>query len=76
MIFIIGVIFSLVYIKTQNLIFLIGVHSLINIPFTLNKTDFPIALIVLLFTILISIFWNKFMEKNKGGFWKYDMVKE
>lgn len=57
--FIVGVIFSLIYLKTKNLIFLIGVHSLINMPFIINETNFPIPLIVLLVTVIISIFWNK-----------------
>jgi len=75
-IFIVGVIFALIYIKTKNLILLVGVHSLINVPFILNEINFPISLIVLFLIILIIVFWNKLKQNDENDFWKSIMIKE
>ncbi|MBS9773559.1 MAG: CPBP family intramembrane metalloprotease [Tenacibaculum sp.] len=69
--FIAGIILSLMFIKTQNLVYLVGVHSFLNYPFCLFKTDlsFPI-LISLLFALIVTIFWNKINGSNKINWFK------
>ncbi len=69
--FIVGVIISLMFIKTQNLIYLVGVHSFLNQPFGLFKTqeEFPM-LIALLLSIIITLFWNKINGYRKQSWFK------
>ncbi len=69
MLFIIGIIFSLILIKTDNLAYLIGVHCLINEPFNLIETSFPTILVISLLTIIITLLWNKkTAAKNQSFF--------
>ncbi len=73
--FIVGIILSLIFIKTQNLIYLIGVHSLLNQPFSLFKTEevFPI-LSALILSIIITIFWNKINRYNGTDWFKKGLI--
>ncbi len=64
-IFIVGIIFTLIYLKTKNLIYLTGVHSLVNVPLMINETKFPTPLIILFLAMAISLFWNKLNNKMK-----------
>ena len=65
--FVVGVIFTLVFIKTKNLVFIVGAHALINNPFSLVQTDFLLPVVALVLMIVISVFWNK-MEKEENRF--------
>jgi len=67
--FLAGVILALIYIRTQNLIFLIGGHSLLNIPFNLIQTDRTIAsIIIIILMVLIAVFWTK-LAKGEHQLW-------
>jgi len=69
MLFLAGVILSIIYIRTQNLIFLIGGHSFSNYPINLIQTDGAIiSMIVILLMILIAVFWTR-LAKEESQLW-------
>ncbi|WP_163713140.1 CPBP family intramembrane glutamic endopeptidase [Mangrovibacterium lignilyticum] len=66
--FVVGIILTIVFIRTENLLFLIGSHALINAPVNITKPVFPVELIVLLVTILAALFWNRLVVKKDPSF--------
>lgn len=54
-----GVVLTVIFIRTENIVFLTGIHALINQPFNLTKTSFPAEIIIYLLVILTAIFWRK-----------------
>jgi len=66
--FIIGVVLTIIYARSTNLIFLIGVHSLINVPLNFLEPVFPVELIIFIITIIIALFWNKIITQGKNPF--------
>lgn len=65
--FIAGVGLTLIFIHTQNLLFVIGIHALSNFPFPLVKTDFPIHYYsTYILVLLAAIFWNKITSSRPG----------
>ncbi|BDQ03346.1 CPBP family intramembrane glutamic endopeptidase [Ignavibacterium sp.] len=59
-----GSVLTLIFIITRNLLFLIGIHALINQPFNLIETDFPMRIIISILVIISAAFWNKIMLVN------------
>lgn len=57
--FVAGVALTIVYLRTENLVFVIGVHALINQPFNIMDTSFPIDMIIYVLIILTVILWHK-----------------
>ena|GEM_PF-4155479 len=55
--FILGAVFTIIFIRTDNLAFLIGFHALLNEPFDIIKPSIPTQLIILLGAIIIAILW-------------------
>ena len=55
---IIGVIFALIYIRTDNLFFLIGIHTLSNAPMPLFESSYRDPIFFILF-IIITLFYHK-----------------
>lgn len=55
---IIGVIFALIYIRTDNLFFLIGIHTLSNAPMPLFESSYREPVFFILF-IIITLFYHK-----------------
>jgi len=62
-IFIDGIIGALIFIRTKNLVFLIGFHALVNSPLVIINSGITIELIILILAIIIVIFWYRI---NKG----------
>lgn len=70
-VFIGGIIGALIFIRTKNLIFLIGFHALANVPINLIKPTISIELLTLIIGISIAIFWNKLKLNSKfKDFWQ------
>ena len=66
--FVMGVVLAIIYFRTKNLAFLIGVHALLNEPFNLIQTSFPMKRIVLILVILVTILWtNKTVLRLLSG---------
>lgn len=66
-----GIVISLVYIKTTNLIFLMGLHSFMNEPYNIIVNDFPFEIVMAVCAVLSVLFYNKiyyfvFREENKS----------
>jgi membrane protease YdiL (CAAX protease family) len=57
--FVVGVILTIIYIRTENLAFVIGVHTLMNQPFNLLVTSFPMEIVVYILIVLTTILWHK-----------------
>ena len=57
-----GVVLTLIYFRTKNLAFLVGVHALINQPFNVIETSFPMRMIIFILIILVTLLW-----KNKAA---------
>ncbi len=75
-IFLVGIVFVLIYIKTNNLVFVIGIHALINIPFNITNSSFQVEIAIISLAIVITIFWNKLTaNKNVHNLW-YDGIED
>lgn len=57
--FLVGIVLALIYVRTKNLVFLVGVHALINAPFSLTNTAFTPQIVVLGLAIICAVFWHK-----------------
>lgn len=57
--FLAGIILTLIYLRTENLAFVIGAHALVNQPFNIIETSFPMRMMVLILIILTAVFWDK-----------------
>jgi membrane protease YdiL (CAAX protease family) len=57
--FFFGVMFTLIFIKTQNLFFIIGIHAFFNSPLNVIKTSVPTSLFILLLALLTALMWEK-----------------
>lgn len=57
--FVAGVALTVIYIRTQNLVFVIGVHTLINEPFNIIDCSFPMENSIYILIILTTILWHK-----------------
>ncbi len=62
--FVAGVILTVIYIRTKNLVFVIGVHTLINQPFNIINTSFPMEYSIFILIILTTILWHKITPKT------------
>ncbi len=62
--FLAGVVLTLIYIRTKNLAFVIGVHTLINQPFNIIDTSFPMEMSIYILIMLTTILWNKITPSN------------
>lgn len=62
--FVAGVALTVIYIRTKNLVFVIGVHTLINQPFNIINTSFPMETSIYILIILTTVFWNKITPIN------------
>jgi membrane protease YdiL (CAAX protease family) len=51
--------FTLIFIKTQNLFFIIGIHAFFNSPLNVIKTSVPTSLFILLLALLTALMWEK-----------------
>ncbi len=70
-VFIGGIVGALIFVRTKNLIFLIGFHAFANIPLNLIKTNFSAELVTLVLGIGIAIFWNKLkLNSQYKDFWQ------
>lgn len=58
-VFLLGIIFALLYLRTKNLFIVIGLHSLMNCPTLLVKTPFQEESIPVLLSIIVLIFWPR-----------------
>ncbi|HBS87556.1 MAG: hypothetical protein A2W91_00180 [Bacteroidetes bacterium GWF2_38_335] len=74
--FIYGVILTIIFIKTKNLILLVGAHSLLNVPFNLIEIDFPLPIVVLMLIVIISLFWNILENEEKRSFFNVGLITE
>ncbi|PIE99528.1 MAG: hypothetical protein CR961_00385 [Polaribacter sp.] len=73
--FVVGVIISLMFMKTQNLVYVVSVHSLLNSPLCLFKADQSfIILAILVLSIIITIFWYKIGMKKEKNWFKEGLV--
>lgn len=63
--FVAGVILTIIFIRTKNLAFVIGVHTLLNQPFNIIDTSFPMEVCIYILIILTTILWNKITPANK-----------
>ncbi len=61
-----GIVFALIYLRTANFTFAVIVHSLLNYPTTIIETDMPAKLIVLLATVLLTLFWPQLTGDKNG----------
>lgn len=59
-----GVIGALIFIRTKNLIYLIGFHAFTNVPFNIFQSSASPELITLILGLLIAILWNKIFHKQ------------
>lgn len=71
LIFITGIIITLIYIRTNNLAFVIGGHALINSRINIIETTFPWQVATILIFILVAVFWTKIKPSFKVlNLWK------
>lgn len=66
--FIAGVVLTLIFLRTQNLIFVIGAHALVNQPFNIIETTFPMKIIIYVLIIVTTIFWFKIDKSNTANY--------
>ncbi len=66
--FVAGVVLTAIYIRTRNLAFVIGVHTLINQPFNLIDTTFPMEVSIYVLIIFTTILWNRIAPNNTSNF--------
>ncbi len=66
--FVAGVVLTVIYVRTENLAFVIGVHTLINQPFNIIDTSFPMEMSIYILIILTTILWNKIPPNNSSKF--------
>ncbi|NBW35636.1 MAG: CPBP family intramembrane metalloprotease [Cytophagia bacterium] len=62
--FIIGIIFSIIYLRTQNLIFVTFVHAMINLPLVVIESEFSSQLIILLTVFIMFLFNQQLFRKT------------
>lgn len=55
--FALGIVFAIIYLRTQNLFLAIGVHTLANAPTALVIPGVDMFLMLLIFTLLLVVFW-------------------
>ncbi|HHL52313.1 MAG TPA: CPBP family intramembrane metalloprotease [Flammeovirgaceae bacterium] len=61
-----GIVFALIYLRTANFTFAVIVHSLLNYPTVIIDTELPAKLIVLIATVLLTLFWP-LLTGDKNG---------
>lgn len=64
--FIMGALFVLLYIRTQNFALCVIIHALCNYPLRIFNSDFPHGIAILAFYLLIMIFWKKIEAKFRS----------
>ena len=55
---------GIIFLKTKNLPFVIGFHSLVNDPSNIIVTNFPTRLIIFTLVIIITLKWDKIIGKE------------
>lgn len=70
LIFITGVILTLIYLKTENIAFVIGGHALINSRINIIETTFPWQITSLIIFVLIAVFWGKLTKGERYNLWR------
>lgn len=76
LIFVMGVIITLIFIRTNNLAFAIGGHALINSRINIIETSFPWQITTIVLFVLVAIFWKKITRGNKNNLWKDGAITE
>lgn len=66
--FLAGVVLTIIYIRSENLVFVIGIHALINQPFNIIDTTFPMNMSIYIFIILTILLWNKIVPTTPARF--------
>ncbi len=67
--FVMGVLFAIMFIRTANLPFLIIVHSLVNEPFDLTGPYRSMSWFILLVAIVMTVGWPKLTGTEPRQFW-------
>lgn len=64
---IMGILFALLFLRTQNLFLVVGCHALLNTPTSLVKSPFNEQILPAVFMILILVFWPYILKRIRNG---------
>ena len=62
----VGILITIIFIKTENLAFVIGFHALMNEPFNIIKVDFSPDIIIFGLTVISVLSWHKIKASNRN----------